>query len=917
MLQETISHYRILRKLGAGGMGEVYLAEDIRLFRQVALKFLPASYQYDPDRRSRFLKEARAASALRSPNSAAIHDIGEHEGLNFIVMEYVEGELLSHRIQRSAIEIHEAIDTTAQVAEALDEAHSSGIIHRDIKSANIIITPRGLVKLLDFGLAQITNQVSQDSARYQTTMLNPDADTGEVKGDTNPTVALNESTTPTASFPETLSETAILEIESNPTTNLDQRTGETLALDESANQPPAGEGIAESTVLLSENHPATAAPCEHDSATILLDESDSSTAVLPDDPTAGLSANPYANSSASQNRNAWASSDSASNIASQSDSASQATTIGLVIGTVPYMSPEQAAGLSLDHRTDLFSLGVVLYEMLTRRLPFTADTQAELIENILRQEPTPVSQLNPQVSPELERIVQRCLEKPRERRYASARELIQALRQLQKENATSSLSEAIASAHAQPAKKARARRSIDSLAILPFENASTDADAEYLSDGITESIINNLSQLPKLKVMARSTVFRYKGKSLSPQEVANELQVRAVLTGRVFHRGDTLIIKAELVDAGDGSQLWGEQFNRNMADIFAVEEEISKEISEKLRLKLSGEQKQRLTKRHTDNSDAYQEYLKGRYHWNKRTREGLLKGIEQFNKAIDLDPNYALAHAGLADSYNIIASYSSSPPSDAFPKARSAATRALSLDNTLTEAHISLAFVLFGYDWDWTEAEKEFRQALALNPGYAIGHLWYSLFLVAMGRHAEAMSEMEKALELDPLSLPINTNLGWLFYLERKYDDAIRQLKKTLEMEPNYLLARRRLCQVYLQQERFDEADIEFKRALALSGEDVETIAAQGYLYALTDRPTEARQVLDQLTTMMCHRYVPAYFFAKIFMGLGDKDRAFEYLRKALEERYGLLAYMKVEPEVDRLRDDERFDDLAHRVGLD
>jgi tetratricopeptide (TPR) repeat protein len=399
--------------------------------------------------------------------------------------------------------------------------------------------------------------------------------------------------------------------------------------------------------------------------------------------------------------------------------------------------------------------------------------------------------------------------------------------------------------------------------------------------------------------------------------VANELNVRAVLTGRVLHRGDTLVIKAELVDASDGSQLWGEQFNRKMADIFAVEEEISQEISEKLRLKLSGEQKQRLTKRHTENPEAYQEYLKGRYHWNKRTRDGLLKGIEKFNKAIDIDPNYALAYAGLADSYNIIASYSSSPPSDAFPKARSAATRALSLDNTLTEAHISLAFVLFGYDWDWQEAEHEFKQALALNPGYAHGHLWYSLFLVAMGRAQEAMQEMEKALELDPLSLPINTNLGWLFYLGRKYDDAIKQLKKTLEMEPNYLLARRRLCQVYLQQERYEEADAEFQRALALSGEDVETIAAQGYFYALTGKTQEARQVLDELNAMMCQRYVPAYFFAKIYLGLGDKDRAFEYLRRALEERYGLLAYMRVEPEVDRLRDDERFEDLAHRVGLD
>jgi tetratricopeptide (TPR) repeat protein len=309
--------------------------------------------------------------------------------------------------------------------------------------------------------------------------------------------------------------------------------------------------------------------------------------------------------------------------------------------------------------------------------------------------------------------------------------------------------------------------------------------------------------------------------------------------------------------------------------------------------------------------------LKGRYHWNKRTREGLLKGIEQFNKAIEIDPNYALAYAGLADSYNLIASYSSSPPSEAFPKARSAASRALYLDNTLAEAHTSLAFVLLGYDWAFAEAEEEFKVALALNPGYATAHLWYSLFLVAMGRHQEALEEMEKALELDPLSLPINTNLGWLLYLGRRYDDAIRQLKKTLEMEPNFLLAHRRLCQVYAQKEMYREAAAEFEKALALSGEDIETIAAQGYFYALSGKDGEARKVFDVLDAMVCHRYVPAYFFAKIFIGLGEIDKAFDYLNRALEERYGLLAYMKVEPELATLRDDARFSDLARRVGLE
>jgi serine/threonine protein kinase/Tfp pilus assembly protein PilF len=892
MLDEIISHYKILKKIGAGGMGEVYLAQDTRLYRQVALKFLPASYQYDPSRRARFLREARAASALRSPNSAAIHDIGEHEGLSFIVMEYVEGELLSHRIGSGVIEIHEAIDVAAQIAEALDEAHSLGIIHRDIKSSNIIVKVRGLVKLLDFGLAQITNQMQQDAAQYQTRVLNEEPDTSRVNGNTNLTIGFNENTNNTVALDPTDQKSDSCEPDMQATSGLGADAGATLALDENIS----------STLALDNNEGQTIALEEYPVATRLLEEGASSG-------NADL---------ANQNvQNSRSSSDNIQKPLSQSDPLDQATTIGLVMGTVPYMSPEQALGLALDHRTDIFSLGVVLYEMLSGRLPFLAESQAQLIQNIVHQEPVAVSQINSKVSPELERITHKCLEKDRQLRYGSARELIQALQQLQKENETTSFAETALSQHTQTAKKPRTRKAIDSLAILPFENMSADADAEYLSDGITESIINALSQLPKLRVMARSTVFRYKGKNLAPQDVANELKVRAVLTGRVLQRGDTLVIKTELVDAIDGSQLWGEQFNRKMADIFAVEEEISKEISEKLRLKLSGEQKQRLTKRHTENTDAYQEYLKGRYHWNKRTREGLLKGIEQFNKAIEIDPNYALAYAGLADSYNLIASYSSSPPSEAFPKARSAAARALSLDNMLAEAHTSLAFVLLGYDWAFAEAEKEFKLAVALNPGYATAHLWYSLFLVAMGRHQEALQEMEKALELDPLSLPINANLGWLLYLGRRYDEALKQLKKTLEMEPNFLLARRRLCQVYAQKEMYNEAAEEFDKALALSGEDIETIAAQGYFYALSGKHEEARNVLKELSAMTGHRYVPAYFFAKIFIGLGETDNAFDYLNKALEERYGLLAYMKVEPELETLRQDARFGELARRVGLE
>jgi serine/threonine-protein kinase len=831
LITERISHYKIIRKLGAGGMGEVYLAEDTRLFRQVALKLLPASYQYDPGRRAGFLKEARAASALRSPNTAAIYDIGEHEGLSFIVMEYVEGELLSERIARGALAVSDAIAIATQVAEALDEAHTRGITHRDIKGSNIMITPRHLAKLLDFGLAQMMLHLSEEAAHYQTAPL-----------DENP----KESA----------------ELESAPTQSLNQDTQPTAALD------PAADSSDPAALLRT----------------------------IPE-PTSALSDEQLGKTSESK--------------ALPSRSSGQVTTIGVLKGTLPYMSPEQARGEALDTRTDIFSLGVVFYEMLAGRLPFWSHTPDELIKQITHDEPPSLANLNQAVFPELERITRKCLEKERDKRYQTASDLLTDLHGLQKDCDSGGLRE---NRLIDPITGER--KAIDSLAILPFENASGDSDAEYLSDGITESIINSLSQLPNLRVMARSTVFRYKGKNPDTLTVARELNVRGVLSGRVFQRGDRLMIKAELVDSADGAQIWGEQFNRQLNDIFAIEEEISREISEKLRLKLTGEEKKRLSKRHTQNIEAYQEYMKGRYLWNQRTRDSLFKCIDHFNRAIDLDPNYALAYAGLADARNIIASYSSQPPAEAFPKARSAATRALALDNTLAEAHTALAFVMLGYDWEYAEAEKQFKLALSLNHGYATAHLWYALLLVALERHDEAMAEMQKALELDPLSLPIRANLGWLLYLERKYDEAIVELRRTLEVEPNFLLARRRLCQVYIQKGMYTEAADELERALVLAPEDTEIIGLLGYYYAVTGKHEASHSMFHRLEDLAQQRYIPAYFFARIYVGLDNKDCAFDFLEKAYEERYGLLAYMRVDPELDPLRADPRFADLMQRVKL-
>lgn len=746
-------------------MGEVYLAEDTRLGRQVALKFLPASYQYDNERRTRFLKEARAASALRSPNMAAIYDIGEHDGAMFIVMEYVQGDVLSRRIDRGTLPTGDVIDIAAQTAEALDEAHTLGIVHRDVKSSNLIVTDRGLVKMLDFGLAKM--------------MLS-----GSASDSSDPTIALGGQ-----------------------------------------------------------------------------------------------------------------------------------TAYGVVLGTVSYMSPEQALGRDIDQRSDLFSLGVVLYQMLTGRLPFEGKSATEIIDHILHTEPVAIARFNYDVPPELERIVRKCMEKDRARRYQSAREISTDLNGLRHGGPTTTTTNP--QSHKRKAtSRTRSRKAIDSLAILPLINAGGDPDTEYLSDGITESIINNLSQLPKLRVMARSTVFRYKGKDADPRIVGQELGVRAALTGRVLQRGDVLIIKTELVDTADGSHLWGEQYNRRLVDIFTVEEEISKEISDTLRLRLSGADKKRLTKRYTQNAEAYQLYLKGRFYWNKRTEEGLKKGIDYFQRAIDSDPGYAMAYAGLADSYNILASYSALAPRDAFPKAKAAAARALDLDDKLAEAHTSMAFVKFGYDWDWAGSEEGFRQAIALNPGYAIAHNFYAVILAAQGRFDEAFEHINRAHELDPLSLPINTNLGWLLYLARRFDSAIEQYMKTIDLDDGFALAHRRLAQAYEAKQMYNEARAAYQKALSLSGEEVELLSAQGHFYALTGDTVRAREIVERLESLGKERYVPSYLVARIYLGLGETDRVFELLDRACDERYGYLAYLTIEPMFDVIRADQRFEELTRRVGL-
>jgi len=749
-------------------MGQVYLAEDTRLGRQVAIKFLPASYQYDPERRTRFLAEARATSALRSTHIAAIYDIGEHEGAMYLVMEYVEGELLSEMLKRGPLQIREATDFTVQIADALSEAHSLSIVHCDVKASNLMVNERGMVKLLDFGIAAATSTK---------------------------------------------------EAEPNDRTK------------------PVG----------------------------------------------------------------------------------QQTAVGVVTGTVSYMSPEQAIGRTLDHRSDIFSLGIVLYEMLTAHLPFEGDTPVEVIDKIIHAEPMPVTRLNYAVPPDLERIVRKCLEKDRERRYQLVRDLLIDLRNLQRDSDSGSqpTTSSLRPRNTQAVARSRSRKAIDSLAILPFANLSGDPDLEYLSDGVTEGLINNLSRLPKLRVMARSTVFRYHGRELpDPLQVGEELAVRAVLLGRLLKRDDALIIKLELVDTTDGSHLWGEQYVRQSSDIFTLEQEISTEITEQLRFKLTSAQRKSLAKRSTENSEAYQLYLKGRYHWNRRTEEGIKRSLDYFEKAIALDPDFALAYAGLADSYNLLASYAAKPVPTLFLRAKATALKALSLDDKLAEAHASLAAVKLWREFDWEAGERGFRKAIDLNPSYATAHLWLALYLAAMGRIDEALLEIRFGHELDPLSRVLSLNLARILYFARQFDEAVKQCLKTIEMFPDYLIAHRRLGMTYGEKGLFEEAEAEFNGALRLSAKDSETMSAMAYVYAAQERTDEARRILEELEHLASQGYVSPYSLARVHIGLGQFDEAFAQLEKTFQERHGILSYIKVEPMFDRIREDARYTDLLRRLGL-
>lgn len=586
------------------------------------------------------------------------------------------------------------------------------------------------------------------------------------------------------------------------------------------------------------------------------------------------------------------------------------TQSGMMLGTVGYMSPEQVRGEEVDARSDIFSFGCLLFEMVTGKRPFERQSVVETMVAVLKEDPEDLLGSGQGVPAEMERIIRVCLEKNPNQRFQSAHDLTFALQMISR---GSTALDAAGIPYPVATLRKRSRKAIDSIAILPLVNLSGEQEADYLSDGITETIINSLAQIPKLRVMARSTVFRYKGKHADPVAVGRELRVRAVLTGTVAQRGEFTRIQTELVDANDGSQLWGEQYNQEHCDLLSLQERIASKIYEKLRLKLTAPEKKRLKKRMTKNDEAYKLYLKGRYYWNRRTEEGMRKSIDFFEQAIAADPDFALAYAGLADGFALLAGFGYMSPDEGYTKAKVAALRSQSIDDTLAEPHTSLGMILYRYEHDWAGAEREFKKALELNPNYVTTHNWYSSYLLCMGKPLQAREIMEKGLELDPLAIVLNWSLGYINYANREFDRAIEHYRRTLELEPTFWRALYDLGIVYVIKGDRDQARAIFEEWMKTAEKSAITLAAIGYIEATTGSRETALERLHELEEFAKTNFVSPFSFALIHIVLGNFDRAFEYLEESVKISEDPVISFRFNPRLDPLRNDPRFIDILRR----